>query len=241
MLGVALRTVLDFLFPSSCLGCGKEGGFLCAACLRSIAVNDVQVCPVCKKPSLRGRTHGGRCADQTALSGLIVAARYAGNPLLDKAIAQLKYRSARELQEPLGMLISDVMLRNFSPDKDVLVVPIPLHASRKRWRGFNQAEALANEIGKVLGIPVVNLLRRQKKTRQQAKLSRSERLENVKDAFELIDQGEIPPTPFEKGGVQKRILLIDDVASTLATLEEAAKVLKDAGYRDITGAVLARG
>lgn len=227
-----IRVLLDFLFPSSCLGCGREGSFLCDSCLRTIPVNDVQACPVCKNPSPRGKTHDGECADQTPLSGLIVAAKYTGNPLLDKAITQFKYRYSRELSEQLGRLMREAVEKNGGVNEGMMIVPIPLHPSRKRWRGFNQAEALADEVGKALDAPVVHLLERKKKTRQQAKLSRAERLENVKEAFAF---SEIP------ANIRARILLIDDVSSTLATLEEAAKVLQEAGFTHITGAVLARG
>lgn len=232
MIGKILGSLRDILFPSSCLGCGREGSFLCDACLRAIPLNESQACPVCKKPSPYGKTHAGKCASQTPLSGLIVAARYTGNPLLDKAIAQFKYRYSRELAEQLGRLLRTAVERNGGTGEGWIIVPIPLHPSRKRWRGFNQAEALADEVGKALGAPVAHLLERRKKTRQQAKLSRAERLENVKEAFVLSD------TP---GTIPERILLIDDVSSTLATLEEAAKVLRDAGCAEITGAVLARG
>lgn len=232
MIGQILRTIWDVLFPSSCLGCGKEGSFLCDSCLWTIPVNEVQACPVCKKPSPYGKTHDEKCAGQTPLSGLIVAARYTGNPLLEKAITQFKYRYSRELSGQLGKLLVEAVGKSVDRDHMIILVPIPLHPSRKRWRGFNQAEALTNEIGKALGIPVVQLLERKKKTRQQAKLSRTERLENVKGAFALSEGQGYPGA---------RILLVDDVSSTLATLEEAAKVLRNAGYTEITGAVLARG
>lgn len=232
MIGQILRTIWDVLFPSSCLGCEKEGSFLCDSCLWTIPVNEVQACPVCKKPSPYGKTHDGKCAGQTPLSGLIVAARYTGNPLLEKAITQFKYRYSRELSGQLGKLLHEVLKKNGGMGEGTIIVPIPLHPSRKRWRGFNQAEALADEVGKALGAPVVHILKRKKKTRQQAKLSRTERLENVKGAFALSEGQGYPGA---------RILLVDDVSSTLATLEEAAKVLRDAGYTKITGAVLARG
>ena len=233
------QSLLNFIFPSACLGCGKEGSFLCEKCLRKIPINREQVCPVCKKPSLRGRVHGEKCASKTPLVGLIVAAKYSGNSVLDRAITQFKYRYSREMEVPLGKLLTEALQRNFTPDSTTFIVPIPLHPSRRRWRGFNQAEALSGQVGKALGIPVMNLLKREKKTRQQAKLTREERLVNVRNAFMMNDNP--PQSSLLKKGGDCRILLVDDVASTLATLEEAAKVLRDAGYEDVTGVVLARG
>ena len=109
-----------------------------------------------------------------------------------------------------------------------LVVSIPLHPKREKSRGYNQSELLARVIGKELGLPVVNLLARVKNNSSQTGLNEDERRKNVAGIFR-----------FKTGINGKKILLVDDVLTTGATMEEGAKVLKEAGAGEILGAVVA--
>ena len=106
------------------------------------------------------------------------------------------------------------------------LVPVPIHKNRKRKRGFNQAEVLANHLGKICGIPVLNALERIKNTESQTKLTREERKQNIVGAFMLAKN-------MEAHIDKQALILIDDVCTTSATLEECARVLKEAGAREV--------
>lgn len=235
MIKRAFTAILDFFFPPLCVGCRKEGNFLCSVCFDRIRLKPEQVCPVCKKVSSVAKTHRGICEKKTALSGLLVAATYHENPALEKAIKRLKYHYSRELSEQLGTMLVNTLLTNHFPLKDVVVVAIPLHKKREKWRGFNQAGLLADKVHTNLNMPLLPILKRSKNTKQQATLHRHERIMNLKQAF-LVDQHVFTPAL-----LSKTILLLDDVSSTLSTLNEAAVVLKQAGFGKVWGVVLARG
>jgi ComF family protein len=112
-----------------------------------------------------------------------------------------------------------------------LVVPVPLHRRRLAERGFNQAEKIGEIVSKYLGVSLEDVVKRKRATRQQAKLGRSERLQNMQDAFVLKNNIV----------VGKNILLIDDVLTTGSTLNECAKVLRDSGAQTVLAFTLARG
>ncbi len=239
------HTVLDFIFPEKCLGCGREGSFLCDSCTRSIRMNRSQVCPVCKKDSPQGRAHTEKCKQLSNLDGLLVACHYHENKILEKAIKQFKYHYSRDLAGQLGSLLVKLFQENKVDGNNTILVPIPLHSRRKAWRGFNQAEALAEILQKELRLPLMDLLARSKNTKQQASLMREERIMNLKDAFVIAENLHLHPhlaSPLEGEELQnKYIILVDDVTTTLSTLEEAAKVLKKNGFQHVSGIVLARG
>ena len=102
------------------------------------------------------------------------------------------------------------------------IVPVPLHPSKQRYRGFNQAELLAEALGEETGIPVRLLLKKQKKTKDQKSLSKNQRIKNVKDAF-VVDEDALG------GQVPESVLLLDDVTTTGSTLTACANVLKAKG------------
>jgi competence protein ComFC len=141
--------------------------------------------------------------------------------VLAEAVKSLKYRSRMSISRRLGRMMSTIALADAEMREAELIVPVPLHRVRERERGFNQTLLLAREISKEMGVPVVErVLVRKRYTRQQTTLSRKERRPNVAGAFNVLDSG-----PIE----DKRILLIDDVTTTGATLEECAALLNEAG------------
>ena len=154
-------------------------------------------------------------------------------------------RSALQFNEPTRALIhafkyekylniapyfAEVMYRTFRKYPEyreaAFLVPVPIHKNRKRKRGFNQAEVLANHLGKICGIPVLNALERIKNTESQTKLTREERKQNIVGAFMLAKN-------MEAHIDKQALILIDDVCTTSATLEECARVLKEAGAREV--------
>lgn len=227
---------LDLLFPIKCIGCQKEGKFLCDECLSSITLNKIQNCPNCGKPSILGR-FCKKCNPKINLVGIIAAAPYE-NKLLQKAIHVYKYKFVKELASPLGQILIKIFYQTLFQDstvnfKNIVFVPVPLHKKRLLFRGFNQAELLAQKISSHYHLPLIpDVLIKTRNTKPQIELDGTERKENVKNAFLCINYQKI------KG---KIIILVDDVSTTSATLIECAKVFGPATPKAIWGLVLAKG
>jgi len=145
---------------------------------------------------------------------------------LRKLIHLFKYSGIRRMAEPLAALLAGALPRDRRFD---LVAPVPLHWRRKWQRGFNQSELLGRAIGRARGIPVRNVLRRGVATRAQAGLSNAQRRENVAGAFRA-----------RRRVAGLRVLLIDDVMTTGATLGACARALKKAGAKSVSVLALAR-
>jgi ComF family protein len=226
------RSILDLIFPIECLGCGKEEFYLCPDCLKLLPLTEKFVCPNCQRPSKNGATCL-RCRNKTYLDGLIFALDYK-NSLVRKAIIKSKYNFIKDLiyllAEPLVKLIENTEIKqNLNPD---LVIPIPLHKKRLLYRGFNQSEILAQILCQKFSWPLaIDILKKVKSTRSQADLKAQDRLTNIKNAFKVMDQNLVK---------NKNIILIDDVFTTGATLNEAAKVLKKAGAKTVWAITLAK-
>ena len=146
---------------------------------------------------------------------------------LEKAVRALKFAEARVIAAPLGQhLALATRTANWSFDA---IIPIPLHGSRVRHRGYNQAELLARAVALELGLPCLLALKRTRATKQQARLDRAERLKNLEDAFAV-----------QKPVAGLEVLLIDDVHTSGSTLTEASLSLIEAGAKRVRLAVLAR-
>lgn len=205
------KFILDILFPIECLGCGKESVWLCDKCLETIPL-------------------GVNFIERKYLDRVLICGSY-DNELLKKAIHTFKYDYASELCEPLGKLLLKI-LRKVSLPEEFILVPIPLHKKRLKERGFNQAELLAQEIAKGFNAPVLKALCRSRHTLPQVDLNEKERLKNVQGVFDCQEHLKIK---------NKNVILIDDVLTTGATMEECARILKRNGVREVWGLVLAKG
>lgn len=227
--------ILDTLFPKRCLLCEKEGVWLCEICQGKIDLIDFQVCPVCEKYISPLGSPCQKCKGEAALNGLIIAAKY-GKDNLAILIHRFKYNFISELGENLGQILLKGATIHKLPLPN-LVIPVPLHPRRLRWRGFNQAEILAKYLNENItpGFTVEvlkNNLIRQKYTSAQMKIKKyALRKENMRGAFSVKNPTEIR---------NKIIWLIDDVCTTGSTIFECAKVLKSAGAKKIYALVLAR-
>ena len=230
--------IADFLFPITCLGCGRSGKYLCTGCQASIPRITEGYCPVCRHPSTRGVSCLD-CSRKTSLAGVFASLSYR-HPLTSRMIHAYKYRFVESLADPLGEMLV-VAIRNTELPLPTFIIPVPLHITRLRWRNFNQAERIAHhiatEITPGLPIPIVTeRLIRTRATLPQAKTrDRKERLQNLRNAF-VWQENEHAPIALSGAS----IWLVDDVATTNATLEECARVLRTAGARSVYGIVVAR-
>lgn len=210
--------ILDLLFPKFCFGCQKEGDYLCEDCQAILEISGFH------QPY---RT--------SHLTDLYFALNYQ-KPLIKNLIKLFKYEPlVKDLSKTLSSLILEhfQLLDNKPKFSDFVLSPVPLERSRLKWRGFNQAEEIAKEISSFLKIPLVlDCLVKIKETQPQVELVKETRKENIKGVFSCFYPEKI------KG---RKILLLDDVFTTGATMEEAAKVLKTAGAKEIIGVVVARG
>ena len=204
-----LDAFLALLFPDRCAGCARFGALFCPSCRAALA----------PYPGTLRRMPAG-------LADVRIA--YIFQSPLREAVHQLKYRRVRRVAEPLGLLMAEhVVARPVAADA---VLAIPLHAARLAERGFNQAEALAREIARLLDLPLIeNGLARVRATEQQARLDARARAENMRGAFAW--RGTAPP---------RRLLLVDDVLTTGATMGACAVALRDAGAEAVYGLALAR-
>lgn len=227
--------VLDWLFPKACFGCGQMDVYICSNCINLFSLIKEPVCPLCHQKSRSGATHP-RCRKPHGLDGLVSVFAYQG--ICKQVVGKLKYRLVTQaFPEVVEAMVSCGDLSQFSSDEWVLL-PVPLHMSRQRWRGFNQAAYLGQSLANYLHLDYEQkLLIRHKRTKPQMSLDSLKRRENIKDAFSLRQT-------FDKEKLQKlrdaSIVLIDDVYTTGATMKEAAKTLKRNGFTTVWGLTLAR-
>jgi len=221
------RVALDLLFPKWCVGCGKEGSFICDSCFQSLLRIMPPLCPRCGKPQASGILCANCVSWPAAIDGIRSPFQFHG--VMRKAIHQLKYGNLRAIAEPLAGLLSNCLTNHCLPSE--VLVPVPLHSKRLRERGYNQSELLARELAKLTGLPVVDgYLVRERLAPPQAKTQNvKERRENVAGAFTCRDH-------WLK---DSQVLLVDDVTTSGATLDSCAAALKGAGAATVWGLVLA--
>ena len=219
---------LDLLFPRWCVGCGREGDFICPDCRRSLPRVMPPLCPRCGLPRPSATLCPVCLGWQAEIDGIRAPFRFDG--VMRQAIHELKYRNLRALAGLLAQLLNGYLLEYPLPAQ--VLVPVPLHPKRLRERGYNQSYLLAKELGKLARLPVVDdCLFRERHSLPQARTSTvGERRGNVADAFTCRHQ--------RLEG--KHILLIDDVSTSGATLDACARVLKQAGAASVWGLTLAR-
>jgi ComF family protein len=235
-----LDMILHWVFPTDCAVCKRPAAdrrlpFFCRDCWETIRPIEGPVCPRCGRPfdsplaltSSPGHRCGPCRKKPPAFDRALSPYRYEG--VLEKAIHLFKYRRRDALATPLAdlMLVWVDKLPSVS-----LVMPVPLHPSRLRSREFNQALLLADRLADRLSLPLsFEQLVRVRATRPQTELDRKERARNVRRAFAV-------PNPAGLAG--QRVLLVDDVLTTGATVNECAKALRRAGVESVTVLTLTR-
>ncbi len=228
---------LDLILPRSCAGCRRAREAFCELC-QTKSFQKYFGCLICGARNQTGSFCTGSCRKKTPLSIKRVywAGRY--DDELKDAIWQLKYKKRREIAEPLGtMLAQKFLLTKYAAEpNNCCIIAIPLHENRERERGFNQAKCIAESFVQKTSIPIAyNVLLKTKETAPQVHTrDRKERQKNLEGAFS------VNPKAFEACR-DKTIILVDDVATTGATLFHASSALAEAGAKNIIGLVVAHG
>ncbi len=232
----ALAAAVDLVWPPCCIGCGcvvESGDYLCTGCTEELVRPKHPFCAKCTRPfgddGTPVRPGGvGMCSECRAADHAFGCAvsfcRHDG--LARDLVVRFKYHGEHFLRRPLAHLLAESLQtdeRLLDPPADALV-PVPLHRRRERERGFNQADALCRRLGRETGLPVWRALRRVRFTSVQARLSRPERLHNLRDAFQ--------PAP-RQPVTGAHLLLVDDVFTTGSTVHECARVLRTAGAASV--------
>jgi ComF family protein len=224
------RDLFNFLVPPICVACEQEleRGLVCPDCYDLIRIVGSPICSICGRPT-SDTTLCLTCKknrpqfDRVRAWALFL-------PPVDKVIHAFKYSNRRSLARLLGHSMSRVLASDTVLSAADICVPVPLHGGRQRDRGYNQAELLGRVISEENGIPMVRCLSRTRNTPTQTKLDDAARWDNVSGAFR--HRGTEPLDG-------RRVLLIDDVMTTGATLHACAAALKGCGAQAVYGLVCA--
>lgn len=232
---------LDLCLPRYCEGCGRaisasEPSGWCPECWEMLPWIRSPLCPRCGRPYLKSPTSPdhlcGKCLLAPPLLGWIRSA-VAHSGIARDCIHSLKFGGELHRVPPLIPLLAVAAEHGLPalPFPD-FILPVPLHIKRLRQRGFNQSALLARSLGRRIHLPVrFDVLTRKVWTEPQTRLSREDRLINVKGAFSV---------PRPAAVTEKAILLVDDVFTTGSTLAECAKVLKKAGAAEVYAVTVSR-
>lgn len=224
-----LKSAHDALFPATCVLCGQVASGdldLCSGCRADLP----RVAGACRRCGLPlagvGGVECGECLqDPPPWSRTLAPWRY--DDPIKYLIHAMKFRQKLTLARVLGMLLAEECSRDeYRPD---VLVPVPLHASRLRERGYNQALELARPISQRLGVPLDGLVERVRATQAQSDLPSTQRERNIRGAFEV-----------RRPVSGKRVAIVDDVMTTGATVREIAATLMAAGAQDVQVWVVAR-
>jgi ComF family protein len=205
---------LSLFFPSLCLSCGESlvrgEEMLCSRCLIETSQTGYHL----KPDNALEQLFWGRCVVERGAAFSV----YNRGSHIRKLIHKMKYKGQKEIGYGLGKLYGSYLKGTSFMEGIDLFIPVPLHPSRLKQRGYNQSEYIARGLSSATGVPVVdNVLRRASKSATQTHRGRYERWENVEGLFVVVDQ---------KGVEGKHIMLVDDVVTTGSTLEACVDALK---------------
>ena len=215
-----LNSFLDFLLPRFCCQCGNN-----------LALQENLFCSECNSKITRvsterlNREFERKFKNDCIISGLQSLFVFEEKGAIQKIIHEMKYKNTFLIGKIAGELVGSELLRTVTDWNAGLIIPVPIHRLRRAERGYNQSLYIARGIGKATGIPVKpGIIKRGRYTSTQTKLNLSERKINVQDAF-VLKQPEVVNG--------KRIILVDDVITTGATISECGKMLLDNGAEKI--------
>jgi competence protein ComFC len=232
-----VEALISLFYPPICTICAADVGpseYLCGDCNAKAARIVPPFCETCSEPFPGAITDGFTCAncEHRKLYFETAVAAYRSRGIVRRVIHDFKYNRQIHLRHVVAQWLADalddVRLRGRRFDR---LVPVPLHPARRRERGFNQADLLAELLSRRTSIPLQPVLQRIRYTKTQTAFDRAERMENLRNAFRLRKNATVQGY---------RVLLIDDVLTTGSTLSECARVLKVAGAVSVHAATAAR-
>jgi len=234
-----IKDVGDVIFPPQCLACAERvdlspSQLFCVSCWMKVKFIEGSLCTVCGLPFLNSAAKSHVCGSCLEKKPFFALARgvVSFETVIMEVVHKFKYGRDLSLGEALGSLFAEFSFSDMTFSDYKMIIPVPLHKQKLRERGFNQALLLAKKIGKKYSLPVnFSLLKRHKFTLTQTGLNRREREENIKGAFSVVDR---------KAVVGESLILIDDVFTTGATVNECARTLLKAGARKVAVLTLAR-
>ncbi|MEI6533008.1 MAG: phosphoribosyltransferase family protein [Candidatus Roizmanbacteria bacterium] len=226
--------MIDILFPSLCLGCGKLGSYICLSCEASLVVYDRQKCIYCHEDSYLGFTHP-QCVKHEGIDGVFSVFMY--NNTLKRVIKNIKYRFVSDAFSDVFRLLTlnrvEDLLCLCRLVKNLSLQPVPLHKQKQKQRGFNQTIYVSEYLSTHLNLPIIEQVERVRYTLPQAQIHNlSQRYKNMIKAFSIKNKEMV---------ARKNILIIDDVITSGNTIKSVAKVLKKAGANKVFAFSLARG
>lgn len=237
--------LVDWLYPPRCRACrnrieGRDALCFCGSCWARIRLVAHPLCSICGRPfpDASGDDHScGTCLSRThyfarARAWACYPREEAANHPLREVVQKFKYGRKVSLGKPLGRLMAQGCGDFLEACHIDLIVPVPLHVNRLRWRGFNQSVLLAREVSRTHGIPTDPfVLSRLKDTPPQTQLAEDERRKNVRGVFFVNP---------DKSVKRKSVLLVDDVYTSGATVNECSRTLIRAGAKEVQVLTLAR-
>ncbi|HMJ07169.1 MAG TPA: ComF family protein [Chthoniobacterales bacterium] len=232
-----LRALVSLFYPPLCTVCSAPidfAAYLCESCAAKAQRIKPPFCAICSEPFDGAITDIFSCANcehrVLHFEAAVAACRSRG--VVRQILHEFKYRRQTYLRHPIAdWLVETLADPRLEGRRFDCVIPVPLHPARKRERGFNQAELLAEILSARAGLPMQNALERIRYTTTQTAFDRAERMENLHNAFRLRKKADV------RGW---RVLLIDDVLTTGSTLSECARVLKAGGAVSVHAATAGR-
>lgn len=229
---------LTLLYPPHCAVCGAgldRGRHLCATCNETARRIKEPFCKTCSQPFDGAIEQEFSCSNcgQRRFHFECAVTCYQSRGIVRELLLRFKYQGEYYLRHPLGEWLADGLADSrITAEKFDCLVPVPLHPARERERQFNQARTLAKILGRRAGAPVLDCLRRVRKTPTQTRFDRAERMENLRNAFKMRNNMSVQG---------KHLILIDDVFTTGSTVDECARVLKKSGAKSVRVLTVARG
>ena len=232
-----LRAIASLFYPSLCAACSSavnDSRYLCTACSERAPRIVPPFCATCSEPFQGAITEAFACANcaHRTLHFESAVSAFRSRGVVRKIVHEFKYGKQAHLKHPVAeWLVEALVDPRLEGRRFDALVPVPLHPTRQRERGFNQAQLLSELLSIRSDIPMRTVLQRVRYTTTQTAFDRTERMENLRDAFRLRKNADVRGL---------RVLLIDDILTTGSTLSECARVLKAGGALSVHAATAAR-
>ena len=227
-----LNSLADIIFPPRCLSCNKRNAsseVICNECADELVNLQEHICTFCQRETSNMNICED-CKREYPFDEVICA--YMFNPPIQRLIHNFKYNEFKRIGAYLGSKLADILSRcTFIADTDY-IIPVPLHRTKQRYRGFNQSDIIAEALSDRLNIPwFKDVIQRKKFTQTQTQLKKSEREKNVAQAFKIKKNADFQ---------NKSVVLVDDVLTTGSTMKSIALLLKEHLAKHIYVCTLAR-